>query len=195
MARARPDHDLLSGFTESGAKKDELRAYLTTTVVASLYVFDTAFHFGAYHMVNFHQLQHIAIVSLVIVIGVLLVRRQLRVHPWVLALLAPPILLFFYRLATPQKHPVEAVRLTDDALVILNTVVLPVIGWIVARLLAPEYFSLPGWRLKIAVVTTIAIIAGIGYVNGRFNYRSLTCEDFIFAGDKPPANCMPSGHP
>ncbi len=85
-----------------------------------------------------------------IVIGVLLIRRQLRVHLWALALLAPPVLLFFYRLATPQKHPVEAVRLTDNALVILNTVVLPVIGWIVARLLAPEYFRPPGWRLKIA---------------------------------------------
>ncbi len=49
--------DLLSGFTEAGARKDQLRAYLTTTVVASLYVFDTAFHFGAYHTINFHQLQ------------------------------------------------------------------------------------------------------------------------------------------
>lgn len=192
---SRPADDLLTGFTESGARKDELRAYLTTTVVASLYVFDTAFHFGAYRAVNFHQMQHISVVSLVIVIGVLLVRRQLRVHPWVLALLAPPILLFFFRLATPQKHPVEAIRLTDDALVILNTVFLPVIGWIVARLLAPEYFGLPSWRLKIAVVATLAIIAGFGYVEGRFNDRALTCEDFINAGDKPPANCMPSGHP
>jgi hypothetical protein len=163
--------------------------------VASLYVFDAAFHFGAFHAVNFHLVQHISVVSLVIVIGVLLVRRQLRVHPWVLALLAPPILLFFYRLATPQKHPVEAIRLTDNALVILNTVVLPVIAWIVARLLAPEYFSLPGWRLKIAVIATVAIVAGIGYANGRFNDRSLTCEDFLTAGDKPPANCLPSGHP
>lgn len=192
---SRPADDLLTGFTEPGSRKEELRAYLTTTVVASLYVFDTAFHFGAYHAVNFHLLQHISVVSLVIVIGVLFVRRQLRVHPWVLVLLAPPILLFFYRLVTPQKHPVEAIRLTDNALVILNTVVLPVIGWIVARLLAPEYFSLPGWRLKIAVIATVAIVAGIGYANGRFNDRSLTCEDFVTAGDKPPAKCMPSGHP
>jgi hypothetical protein len=74
-------------------------------------------------------------------------------------------------------------------------VVLPVIGWIVARLLAPEYFSLPGWRLRVAVVTTIAIITVIGYTNGRFNCRSLTCQDFVTAGDKPPTNCAPYGHP
>ena len=195
MVSERPADDLLSGFTEPGQRKDQLRAYLTTTIVASLFVFDTAFHFGAYNAVNFHQIQHLSVVSLVIVLGVLLVRRQLRVHLWVLVLVAPPILLLFFRLATPQKHLSESVRITDDALVILNTVVLPVIGWIVARLLAPEYFSLPGWRLKVAVIATIAIAAAIGYVNGRFNYRSLTCEDFITAGDKPPANCMPSGHP
>jgi hypothetical protein len=35
----------------------------------------------------------------------------------------------------------------------------------------------------------------IGYANGRFNDRSLTCDDFITAGDKPPTNCLPSGHP
>ena len=195
MASGRSADDLLDGFTASGARKDGLRAYLTTTVVASLYVFDTAFHYGAYRTINFHQIQHIAVVSLVIVIGALLLRRQLHVHLWVLALLAPPILLFLYRLATPQKHAVEAIRLSDNALVILNIVVLPVIGWIVARLLAPEYFNLPGWRLKLAVLTTVAIIAAIGYLAGRFNDRSLTCQDFITAGDKPPANCMPAGHP
>jgi hypothetical protein len=54
---SRPADDLLTGFTEPGARKEELRAYLTTTVVASLYVFDAAFHFGAYHAVNFHLLR------------------------------------------------------------------------------------------------------------------------------------------
>ena len=110
------------------------------------------------------------------------------------ALLTPPILLFFYRLASPQKDPVEAVRLTDNALVILNTVVLPVIGWIVARLRAPEYLSCPAggsrsrsWRPGDR--------RRHRYANGRFNYRSLTCEDFLNPGDKPPANCAHAGHP
>lgn len=51
---------------------------------------------------------------------------------------------------------------------------LPVIGWVVA---------------------TVVVVAVIGYLNGRFNYRSLTCGDSITAGDKPPANCARSGHP
>jgi hypothetical protein len=195
MAAGKPADDLLSGFAEAGDRKDRIRAYLTTAVVASLYVFDAAFHFGAYHAVDFHELQHIAVVSLVILIGVLLIRGQVRVHLWVLVLLAAPILLFVYRLATPSKRPVEAIRLTDNALLILNTAVLPVIGWVVVRLLAPEYFSLPGWRLKTAVIVTVAVVGAIGYLNGHFNYRSLTCEDFVTAGDKPPANCAQSGHP
>jgi hypothetical protein len=196
MASDRPaPDDLLSGFTEPGQRKDQLRAYLATSVVASLYVFDTAFHFGAYNAVDFRLLQHVSVVSLVIVIGVLLVRRQVRVHLWVLVLLAPPILLFFYRLATPEKHLSASVRITDHGLVILTAVMLPVFGWVAGRVLAPDYFSLPGWRLKVAVVTTVAIVAAIGYVNGRFNYRSLTCEDFITAGEHPPANCMHGGHP
>jgi hypothetical protein len=32
-------------------------------------------------------------------------------------------------------------------------------------------------------------------VNGAFNYRTLTCGDLVTAGDKPPANCLRSGHP
>lgn len=61
----------------------------------------------------------------------------------------------------------------------------------IARLLAPDYFTLPGRRIKAAVVATVAVIAVAGYLVGRYNYRFLTCEEFEITGEHPPANCAP----
>ncbi len=185
----RPSDDLLTGFERTGPRRVALRAYLTTGILGSLYVFDTAFRFGAYHTVFYSQEQHIAVVSAVILIGMVILRREARLHLYDAVVFAPPLLLFLFRLATPSKHPSGALHAIDDVLIIVTAVVMPLILWVVVRLLAPEFFDLPTWRLRTAVVATILIIAAVGYVDGRFNYRTLTCQDFIVAGDHPPPNC------
>lgn len=189
----RPTDDLLSGFEHNGSKQGELRAYLATTLIASVYVFDTAFHLGAYHTFYYSQLQHVAVFALVILIGVAFIHRQARVHYWVMVLFAVPVAVFFFRLATPTKHSVGAGHVIDNVLTILSAIVTPIILWVIARLLAPDYFRLRSRRLKIAVVATLTLVAAIGYTGGRFNYRTLTCQDFITAGDKPPTNCAQHG--
>jgi hypothetical protein len=189
----QPPDDLLSGFEHNG-RRGELRAYLTTTLIASAYIFDTAFRLGAYHAIYYSQLQHVAVFSLVILIAVAFIRRQARVHYSVMALFAVPVAVFFFRLATPTKHSAGAGHVIDNVLVILNAIVTPIILWVIARLLAPDYFGLHSRRLKITVAATLTIVAAIGYTSGRFNYRTLTCQDFITAGDKPPANCARHGN-
>jgi hypothetical protein len=61
-----------------------------------------------------------------------------------------------------------------------------------ARLLAPDYFALPGRRLKVRAASTVVIVALTGYLAGRNNDNFLTCEQFELAGDLPPANCVPA---
>jgi hypothetical protein len=157
-----PTDDLLSGFERTGPRQRELRAYLSTAMVGSRYAFDTTFRIGAYHAVSYHQLQHVSILALVTLVGVTIIYRRVRVHPSVIALFAPPMLLFLFRLATPGKHLSAAIRAIDDGLIAVNAIVLPVVLWVILRLLIPDYFGLPTWRLKIAVVATIALAAGIG---------------------------------
>lgn len=194
-APKEPSDDLLTGFERTGPKQGELRAYLTTAIAGSLYVFETTFHEGAYHSVFYSQLQQFAVVALVILIGLAVIRREARVHRWLGALFALPALQFVYRLWTPTKSPAPVVGVIDDVLTIINVVMSPILLWVTLRLLAPEYFRLPSRRLKIAVVGTIVFVGVVGYLAGAFNYRTLTCQDFITAGDDPPANCLHHGHP
>lgn len=68
--------------------------------------------------------------------------------------------------------------------------VLPAVVWVVARLLAPGYFTLPDRRTKIAVAAVVTALTVIGYSVGRFNDRFLTCGDFQVAGDDMPKDCI-----
>ncbi|MBQ0897235.1 hypothetical protein KBX37_29880 [Micromonospora sp. U56] len=78
----------------------------------------------------------------------------------------------------------------DRVLLVATAAVSPIVLWVVARILAPDYFTLPDQRARIAVVTVVAAVAVLGYVAGRFNDRLLTCEDFRVAGDDLPKNCL-----
>ena len=123
-------------------------------------------------------------------LGSLILRTRLRTRPWVLGLFAPPLLLVVLRLAVPVNETGGVVLVADEMLITATLVVLPIVIWVVARLLAPDYFHLPDWRLKLAVVAVVASVAVIGVLVGQFNDRFLTCEDFVVAGDDPPPNCV-----
>lgn len=191
----QPSDDLLTGFERTGSRRIELRAYLITGIIGSLYAFDAAFHLGAYNTLFYGQQQHFAVVSTVILIGMVIIRRKAHLHLYNVAVFTPPLLLFLFRVATPSKHPGGALHVIDNVLMIINVIVMPVILWVVVRLLFPEYFEIPTWRLRTAVIATILVLAATGYVSGRFNYRTLTCQDFVVAGDNTPSNCRQSGHP
>jgi hypothetical protein len=196
-AKRRPlgDDDLLSGFDRSGPKKEELRGFFAANFAASLYAWDAAFNFGTHHAVFYQRIQELLVLSSVVLVGTVVVRGQTRVHRWVLVAFLPPVLLFLFRLATPSKHVSPAVRIADDGLIIVNIVAFPLILLVAARLLAPEYFSLPTPRLKIATVVIVIGVALAGYLAGKYNYRVMTCHDFVITGADPPTNCRRSGHP
>jgi hypothetical protein len=83
-----------------------------------------------------------------------------------------------------------AVRVVEGLLVAAMILTSPVVLWVIARLLAPEYFILPGRRVKIALLVIVTTVALIGYLMGRYNDHFLTCEEFHVAGDNPPTNCV-----
>ncbi|WP_154939902.1 hypothetical protein [Micromonospora palomenae] len=187
--RRLAEDDLLKGFDQTGPGGGRLGGFFAITIGASLYAWHFAFSFGAYHTVLYYFRQQLFVVSLVVLLGGLIMRSRMQIHPWLLALFTPWLLLTLVRLVLPAGEPGALPRVVDRILLVATVVVLPIIAWVVARLLAPNYFTLPDRRSKIAVVAIVAVVTITGYSAGRWNDRFLTCGDFQVAGDDEPKNC------
>jgi hypothetical protein len=188
------DDDVLTGFRQTGRRQSEFRGFFTTLMVGSLYVWDTMFDLGAYDTVLFYREDAYLVLATVTLVGVLVVRREVRERPWVVAAFVPPAALLAFRLATPAEHPGGVLEVLGYALLTVNVVALPLLGWLIGRLLAPEYFEVHGRRHRITLAATLAGVAVAGFLAGQHNYRYLTCEDFVVAGVHAPDNCHTTGH-
>ncbi|MBQ0904393.1 hypothetical protein [Micromonospora sp. U21] len=177
------EDDLLRGTAEQ-----KLGGFYAIAFGASLYAWDVAFTLGAHRTIFYYRRQELFVLSLVVLLSVILLRRQVHTHRWVLLLFLPPFVLLLLRLAVP--HPLGDVgRIADRVLNVASLAVVPFVAAIVLRLLAPEYFTLPGRRLKLTVAAIVATVALTGLLVGHFNYRFVTCADFTVAGEDPPSNC------
>jgi hypothetical protein len=191
------EDDLLKGFDQTGPSRGRLGGFFAISIAGSLYVWNVAFTLGAYHTLFYHQRQQLFVAALVVLLGSLIMRPQLQIQPWLLALFTPPLLIVLLRFIFPVNHAIRAtyaVRIADRVLLVATLACTPVIIWVIARLLAPTYFTLPGRRAKIAVIAVISVVAVIGFAIGRLNTHFLTCEDFQIAGDDTPKGCFHSRH-
>jgi hypothetical protein len=191
QARRHVEDDVLTGFDRTGERKAEFRGFFATSMAASVYVWNAMFELGAYRTIFFYREDEYLVLATVVFVGVLVVRQQVRERPWLFAAVAPPALYLLFRLASPDKHPGGVLGLVSNVLIVLNGLALPLMVWVIARLLAPDYFEVRGVRLKLAVVAILVGIAVAGFLAGHFNYRYLSCEDFEIAGLEPPGNCHP----
>jgi hypothetical protein len=93
------------------------------------------------------------------------------------------------------KHPGGWVGAIGYILAIMNMVTLPLLVWLIGRMLAPAYFAVHGRRLRIALAATLVGVAIAGFLAGHHNHRYLTCDDFATAGQGRPEHCRDtSGH-
>lgn len=187
--RQLAEDDLLKGFDRTGPTGGRLGGFFAITIGASLYAWDVAFTAGAYRTILYPYRQQLFVVAFVVLLGGLIMRRRARIHPGLLALFAPPLLLTLMRLVFPADESGALARVVEHVLLVATVAAFPIIGWVVARLLAPGYFSLPDRRARIAVVVIVTAVAVGGYTIGRFNDRFLTCGNFQVAGDDLPKNC------
>ena len=185
---ARLRRVLRSGYRFTGADQESLHGFFASTLAASLLAWEIAFALGAYRTVFYSRLLQLLVVSTVLVIGALLLRPAVRVRPWMMAALAAPLAWTLLRLVAPSGtpghwHQVELLLLG------LNLLALPLTLWTVGLIVAPELFTLPTRRLRLAAVLIVALISAVGYLVGAYNYQLLTCQDFVLAGDDLPSNC------
>jgi hypothetical protein len=96
-------------------------------------------------------------------------------------------------LAFPVRDADSAASQVDGILFILVVMLYPMVFWIVLRLVAPDYFSIPNRRLKVMSVVIVLVIALLGYGVGKLNGRFLSCNEFEISGNDLPADCADGG--
>ncbi|MCG5437687.1 hypothetical protein [Micromonospora foliorum] len=175
--------DLLRGTAEQ-----KLGGFYAIAFGASLFAWDLAFNFGTHRTIFYYQRQDLFVLSLVVLLSALLLRRRVHTHLWVLLFFAPPLVLQLARLVIPHPHG-DVIATVESVLAVATIAVLPVVATIVLRLLAPNYFTLPGRRLKITMAAIVVGVTLLGFLTGYFNDHFLTCQDFIVAGEDPAPNC------
>jgi len=186
----RVDDDLLTGFTKTAGHPSELRGFFAITIAASLLVWDLSFTLGAYHTVFYYRLMQIFVVSAVLLLGAVVLRRHLTVRRWMLGILSIPVVWLVWRLVAPVGgHWRDVYRVVDLVLIGLVLLTLPVTLWAVAHIVAPEYFALSTLRLRLASVAIVLTVGVAGLLTGQFNNHVVNCQDFVVAGDDQPQNC------
>jgi hypothetical protein len=172
-----------------------LRAFLATTIGVSLPVWDLMFTLGAYHTVFYTRLFQIIVVSTILLCGALVLRRTVKVSLWMRALLSLPLLWLIARGLAPLGHGSHAAHVLDLVLSGIALATVPFTLWVVARILAPEYFALPGRRLKLAALAMVILVGATAFLVGQFNYEFTTCHDYQISGDTSPTDCrQPAPH-
>lgn len=88
---------------------------------------------------------------------------------------------------------VDAVADTDDspfiaAMLVGSLAVLPFGIYVLARLMAGDYFRLTP-RLRVGIVVIAVGMTAVGWGVGREHPRFLTCDDFARAGEFVPDDC------
>jgi hypothetical protein len=188
VRRFAPDDDLLAGFDRAG-RPAGLRAFFASAIAVSLLVWDLTFSLGAYHTVFYYRLFQILVASTVLLLGAVVLRRDVKVRPWMLAVLAIPLLWLISRVVAPFGRGSQANHVVDLILIGLTLASVPFTLVAVARVLSPDYFALPARRLKAASVAIIVLIGVTGFLVGQFNYEFTTCHDYVIAGNDEPSNC------
>jgi hypothetical protein len=182
--------ELLTGFTASESRAPEIRTFFVSTIGAALIAWDVAFNLGAFHTLFFGRKHQLAVVLFVVVLGVIVLRRQVHVHWWLLVILATPMIWVLFRLLVPPDGSSSVAGTIDGAFLIAMVMLYPIVFWIVLRLVAPDYFAIPNLRLKIMSVVIVLVLATLGYAIGELNYRFLSCSEFAVSGNDLPVDCV-----
>ncbi len=79
--------DLLTGFSREGSTAPEIRSFFVPTIGAAPVAWDVAFNYGAFRTVFSTRRHQIAVILFVVVLGTIVLRRQVDVNWWLLGLL------------------------------------------------------------------------------------------------------------
>jgi hypothetical protein len=157
-------------------------------VGAALLTWWPAFTLGAFGVIFFDQLLRLWVVSTAVILCVLLLPGRSLVTGRQLAVLALPSVWIVTSMATSGWRE----SLLGGALAVVNGVITlalaPFLVWLLLRLLAAEYVSLP-FRTRWGVVAVTVAVTAAAFALGKLNGLFLTCHDFTVSGNDTPPGC------
>ena len=172
------------------ADQDEIRirarTFLILTISASVPAFDIGFEAGAFRTVSYHRVVTVFVISTVVLIWSFATRiKDPIATSWrTRAILAVPALYLLL-----DETVLRTSRTESEVLFVAVIATFPYVLYLLAKIVAPDYFSMPPRERVIAAVVVVALAVG-GYYIGRSHPRFLHCVDFSRVGDYVPPNCQ-----
>jgi hypothetical protein len=164
----------------------EARTFVLVVIGASLPAWEIGFELGAFGTISYRRVLAVFVVATVVLIATFVVDDPALPRGWpARLLLAAPAVAVALDATTQGAHQV-----VETVLVVAAVLSFPYGVYVVARLLAGDYFML-GRRLQVIAALTVLLVAVGGWYMGEANDRFLVCSDFELLGDYVPPNCHP----
>ncbi len=164
------------------------RTFLIVTLSAAVPAFDIGFEAGAFKTVNYHRVITVFVVSTVVLIWTLVTDVD---DPFASSWRSRVILSIPAAYLLVDETVLRTSRRESEALFLVVIATFPYVLYLVARLVAPDYFSLRVRERVIAALVVVAL-ATSGFYIGEAHPRFLHCVDFSRVGDYVPPNCRRS---
>lgn len=171
-----------------------IRTFLLAAVAIAAPAGETGFQIGAWGEIFYSRpMGAWAIVTSLFFAMLLVPRAELPVpRRYLLVLLIPSvwILLKMFMLEYTGGQVFHPLLFGLGAISYL--LCLPFAFYLIIKIINPDLLDLQGLRPKLSLAAVLLTMFLIGFTLGRNNFLFVECEDFIVAGDLPPANCQPA---
>jgi len=171
-----------------------IRTFLLAAVAMSVPAGETGFQIGAWGEVFYSRpMGAWAIVTSLFLALLLVPRKKLPVPvTYLLVLMVPSVWILLKMFMFEYTQGQVLYPLLFGLGVASYVICLPFAAYLIIQIINPDLLDLRGWRPKLSLAAILLAMFLVGFVLGRVNYLFVECEDFVLAGDEPPANCRPA---
>ena len=178
-------HSPMTEQTTHDRNLDIARTFLLVTVAGALTAWDLGFEYGAFDTISYRRVLAVFVISTVVLATTFATGDDsLTTSTPTRLVLALPLIYVVADLTF-----LTASQAVADFLAAAVLLTFPYTLYVIAKLLGPDYFTLPVKQRALAAAIVVTIGAAGWYV-GNANDRFLTCDDFERIGDYQPKNCQ-----
>ena len=173
------------------------RTFLLTAVAMAAPAGETGFQIGAWGEVFYSRpMGAWAIVTSLLFALLLVPREKLPIPPKYLFVLLVPSVWILLKMFILEYTGGQIFRpLLFGLGVVTYLLCLPFAAYLIIKIINPDLLDLKGTKPKVSLVAIFLTMFLVGYALGQNNHLFVECEDFVLAGDLPPANCRPESTP
>lgn len=171
----------------------EARTFIVLAITAALAGWNLAFKYGIAGQIPFDAMLTVwAAATAALLASLFWPRKNSIINWWNRLVLLTPSLWF---LVAWMDLNLTQFSLADELAFVTSLAVLficvPYTVFLLLTITNRELFELKSPRLRVGLVVVVLIIYAVAYLVGMNHGAFITCEQFEFAGDFVPADCLP----